>query len=62
MEPCCKALEDALRTANDAQRNGYSALVLGCRTNNPATAEARKSQLRNNASVLKLPPLPAACQ
>jgi hypothetical protein len=62
MTTCCTALEDALGNANAAQRNGYATLLLGCRMNSPAPAAGRKSQLRNNANALNLPPLPLACQ
>ena len=62
MTTCCTALEDALGNANLAQRNGYATLLLGCGMNSPAPAAGRKSQLRNNANALNLPPLPLACQ
>jgi len=62
MAACCSALEQALMTADPSQRSGYSALITGCRMSNPAPATARKAQLRNNAAVVQLPPLPTACQ
>jgi hypothetical protein len=64
MADCCAALqqaEDQMPPA--ANRTPYEALLIGCRmTNDPGPPAARKKQLRDNAVVMHLPPLPAACQ
>jgi hypothetical protein len=62
MSSCCAALDDALGHAAVGERSGYATLLLGCSMNNPGPAAGRKSQLRNNAGALNLPPLPPACQ
>jgi hypothetical protein len=62
MAACCTALELTAQSADATQASQYSSLISGCHMTMPVPAEARKSQLRNNAAALKLPPLPPACQ
>jgi hypothetical protein len=62
MAACCASLEQAALSASDTQRNAYTTLLMSCRMNSPAPAVGRKTQLRQNATALNLPPLPAACQ